>query len=456
MSKIKSFGMALPYCRAEENLFAGGRKGKFRSLCYPDEDCISLGYEAATKAEPAGIDAVIFATTVPVFRNRSHASFMAGLLGLSDTLITLDFTGSSRCGTDALLTADALITSGRCKKVLLIATEVRFPALGEEVHDNTGHAASAIVLSSEAGFATVAPLGSYSSFLAEEFIYKNSHIVNDPRFSREAAFKKVLTGALTSLKKSAPAYDSVIMNSLYSRMAGSAFIKAGFSETQFAKDEASGRTGNTGVVHALRWMLEEIQLGKKNILLCDYANGLNVFQIQVEKSLPSGKETPARSETLQSYHDYLLLRKSGDHEANEYKPHEMFTSEMMLERDKKSIIGLQANRCTKCGTLYYINSARCKHCGHDQFEAATLSRTGTVFAFTREHYFPSPFPPVNMLVCDLDGGGRMTLQQTDTIDQAYNKVQIGSRVRLVLRKMMPDGLKPDYFWKAQLMDDKIS
>ena len=53
-----------------------------------------------------------------------------------------------------------------------------------------------------------------------------------------------------------------------------------------------------------------------------------------------------------------------------------------------------------------------------------------------------------MAVIDLDGGGRVTLQQTNTMYPDKNNLQISSKVKLVLRKMTEGDEKPNYFFKA--------
>jgi uncharacterized OB-fold protein len=54
-----------------------------------------------------------------------------------------------------------------------------------------------------------------------------------------------------------------------------------------------------------------------------------------------------------------------------------------------------------------------------------------------------------MVVIDLDGGGRLTVQQTDDMyPSESNLIKIGDKVKLVFRKMMENDKKPNYFWKC--------
>ena len=461
MSYIKKYGVAIPHFRIEDViLHPKGKKGATKSVCFADEDLITLAFQAASNCVEnfqfpisnfqSSIDAVLFVTSTPVFKSRYHASFLADLLNLPQGILALDFTNSARSGTDALLLVNTLIDSGKYKNILVVAADVHFPSIGKELSTPFGHAACAILVSNEVGVAEITAAKSYSSSLAEEFSYKGNTIQYDPRFSRDAGFKTNLTNSLKDFVTNPKQYDAVVLNSLYARMAGGIFAKAGFEETQFAKDTLSSKIGNTGAAHALLLLVNEIENEKRSILLADYTNGTNFFEI---KSFGGIQEKVVQNqleniELITSYQDYLLLRKAGNFNSTKYETKEMFSSEMMQEREKDTLQYLKGLKCDSCGTIYYLKSTRCKKCKNDKFSTIQLSKQGTVYTLTSEHYFPSSFPPIHMLVIDLDGGGRVTIQQTDTMYLEKNKIVIGSKVKLVLRKMIENDAKPNYFWKA--------
>lgn len=461
MSYIKKYGVAIPHFRIEDTvLHPKGKKGVTKSVCFADEDLITLAFQAASncvgnlKSQTSNldytIDAILFATSTPVFKSRYHASFLADLLNLPQGILALDFTNSARSGTDALLLANTLIDSGKYKNILVVAADVHFPAIGKELSTPFGHAACAILVSNEVGIAEIKAAKSFSSSLAEEFSYKKNTIQYDPRFSRDAGFKTNLTVSLKNFVSIPKTYDAVILNSLYARLAGGIFAKVGFEETQFAKDTLSSKLGNTGAVHALLLLVNEIENEKATILLADYTNGTNFFEI---KTFGAIKEKVLQNqlqdfELINSYQDYLLLRKAENYNSAKYETKEMFSSEMMQEREKDTLQYLKGLKCDECGTIYYLKSTRCKKCKTDKFSEVQLSKQGTVYTLTSEHYFPSSFPPIHMLVIDLDGGGRVTVQQTDTMYPEKNKIKISSKVKLVLRKMIENDAKPNYFWKA--------
>lgn len=454
MSFVKSYGVAFPYYRVEDAvLHAKGKNNSFRAVCYSDEDIITLSFQAAKEClseNNDSIDAIFFATSTPVFHNRYHATYLADLLGLKTSVTGLDFINTERCGTDALIMANELVNCGKHTNLLVIAAAVDFPGIGEELFSNKGHAACAILLNNTDGIAKISESFSVSAFMPEEFSYKNNFIRQDARYSRDEGFKQNMLQVLDKLKENSRTIDKIILNSKYSKLAGPSFIKSGYAENQFSKDKLTSKIGNTGSAHALLQLIHEIESGTKNILVIDYTNGSNTIYIESIKEINRKflQDKLIISQNIVSYQDYLLLRKEGNFNSVKYKNRDMFSSEMMNEREKESFIHLLGMKCNECGTNYIIKTARCKKCKAETFKPVKLSDTGKVYSFTREHYFPVSFPPVTMLVIDLDGGGRVTVQQTDTMYPENNTIKIGSEVKLVLRKMIEHDQKPNYFLKA--------
>ncbi len=468
MSYIISYGVSIPKYQIGGTVLdpaKGRRKGK-SAVSFSDEDIITMSFETGMKCledlDKKSVDAVIFATSTPVFHNRFHASFVAGLLGLQDGIFTFDLTASPRSGTDAMILADNLISAGKYRNVLILASDANFPEIGDEMRP-FGHAAAALLISETKGLAEITFNDSFGNAIAEEFIYKGNDIRLDARFGREAGFKSNMKIALKSVlndngknnnKIKAEDFNCVILNSPYAKLAMGIMKKSGFDlEKQMCRDSFSAETGFTGSPHAILHLIECLENNSGNILLMDYWNGVNVVSIkQLEKSLASSslKNYCDNFLQVQTYQDYLKLRKACLGEFSAIETKDIYSSEMMLEREKGNLLHLIGFECKGCGTIYYIKENRCKKCHSDNFEPKQLSRTGTVFSITFEFYFPTTFPPVGMAIIDLDGGGRMTLQVTDEMYHTNeNMLKIGDRVELVLRKMMENDPKPVYFWKSR-------
>jgi len=465
MSFIKEYNIAIPKFRITDKVLHPrlGRKGQ-HAICYTDEDIITLAYQAASILEtclPVGkarnskleIDAVLFATTTPVFKNRYHASYIADLLNLDQGILAMDFGTSTRAGTDALLMADKLVKSGEYKNILVIASEVYYSKIGKETRAAFGHAAVAMIISADTGIAEITNAQSYSSALAEDFNYKGENIQYDARFARSEGFKRNLGLALSESNVNPSETNQVVLHSPYAKIAFGQLKKAGFDlEKQLMKDTVAMSVGNTGACHGLLLLISTIENGQGNTVLFDYLNGTNVIEISLNDSHPDPVEGHSFINPfieIETYQDYLQLRKQGKFTGRGYQSVEMFSSEMISEREKGNLVYLKGFECAKCGTVYFMNAARCNACHHEEFKEKQLQKTGTVYTVTSEYYFPNSFAPTNMVVIDLDGGGRMTVQQTDDmIPTKENTLKIGDKVELVFRKMMENDKKPNYFWKC--------
>ena len=250
MTYIKKYSTSFPAFRITDKVLHPrlGKKGQ-HAICYVDEDLITLAYSAVQDLGE-DVDAILFATTTPLFKNRYHASFLLELLGLKQGVLALDMGTTSRAGTDILLMADKLIRGGEYKNVLLVASDVYYPGIGKETRSAFGHGSVAMVLSPDTGIAKLSYAKSFSSGLSEEFNYKGETTKYDTRFAATEGFKKNISLVLNDIEPSGK--DRVIMNSPYNKLATGLLRKAGFDlEQQLMKDTIGPSVGNTGACHGL-------------------------------------------------------------------------------------------------------------------------------------------------------------------------------------------------------------
>src|SRR4029453_2510776 len=107
---IKSYAACIPRLRMDRASIAAAHawaipslrglgKGE-RSFCSWDEDSITMSVEAARGClrgtARAGVGALTFASTTPVFSDLQNASLVASAAGLEGDLSTLDASGSLR------------------------------------------------------------------------------------------------------------------------------------------------------------------------------------------------------------------------------------------------------------------------------------------------------------------------------------------------------------------------
>lgn len=100
---------------------------------------------------------------------------------------------------------------------------------------------------------------------------------------------------------------------------------------------------------------------------------------------------------------------------------------------------LTGNECKNCGANYFPPRIVCKKCGRDmKMVEKTFKGTGEVLSFTTIRVPPDTFKdkaPYIVGVIQLDEGPKVE----GHIIEAEKKVEIGTKVKAVFRKMYVDG-----------------
>ncbi|GAB3431210.1 Zn-ribbon domain-containing OB-fold protein [Actinophytocola sediminis] len=125
----------------------------------------------------------------------------------------------------------------------------------------------------------------------------------------------------------------------------------------------------------------------------------------------------------------------------------MWTSAAKLRREAPALVGLGGTRCESCADVAFPPRFVCDQCGGADLRPVPLARTGTVLSHNLDRLFAAPDRDVQMVVVDLDGGGRFFGQLAAG---APHWAAVDDRVHLVLRRLHDGGDLPHYFWKAEL------
>jgi len=124
----------------------------------------------------------------------------------------------------------------------------------------------------------------------------------------------------------------------------------------------------------------------------------------------------------------------------------------MFWRFNPEVYRLIGMKCKDCGHITYPRSKICPACGSFSVEEHKLPRRGTVHTFCI-NWTPPPNlePPIVNVIVDLEGGGRYQGLITEVANP--EEVKIGTKVEMVLRKVMTDrGLKI-YGYKLRLLEE---
>ncbi len=422
-----------------------------------DEDPLTMAVHASLDA---GVmpEAVFFASTTAPYAEKSCASILATVLDLPPEARTLDFGGSLRSTTSAMAAAVDAVNAGSAQTCLVAAGDMRRVKPGSPDEIAYGDAGAAVVVGNDNLTAKLLEHTSISSELLHTWRRASDRYVKsgDVRFSQQYGYVDNLNAVISSVLKKAslkPADIAKVIVAVPEIRPIRAILKQnGFDEKTQWHDPLTGFTGFTGTPHPLVLLasaLENSQPGEK-ILLCSYGDGADAMLLETTervKELAESKPLKAqlkRRKEIPSYAKFLDIRNDlgrWDHIEG------AFASTIMEHRDKAAILGLKGMKCTECSVISTLKLPVCPAChAREQFEEVKLSRTGSIFTYSQEHYFPTPEPPVSMVSIDLDGGGRLLTQMTDC---EMEDVKVGEKVELVFRKMHEAGGYHNYYWKAR-------
>ncbi len=100
---------------------------------------------------------------------------------------------------------------------------------------------------------------------------------------------------------------------------------------------------------------------------------------------------------------------------------------------------LEANKCNNCGKIFFPPRLICSNCKSRDFAPIKLPKEGKIYSFTIIRTPSSEFKdysPFAIAIIELDNGVKLMSQ---VVDCDFNDLEIGTRVKLVFRKIQEDG-----------------
>ncbi|MEO0156569.1 MAG: Zn-ribbon domain-containing OB-fold protein [candidate division WOR-3 bacterium] len=100
---------------------------------------------------------------------------------------------------------------------------------------------------------------------------------------------------------------------------------------------------------------------------------------------------------------------------------------------------LEANKCKKCGKIFFPPRLICSNCKSREFEKIKLSEEGKIVTYTTIRVAPDQFNtqvPYNVAIIELKDGVRLMAQ---VVDCKPEDMGIGKPVKLVFRKVQEEG-----------------
>jgi len=467
MAQIQAINVYIPYYRLKyENVGKAWHQGAGpgeRSVANLDEDSLTMGVAAAhgllDQTQAGSLDALYFATTTPPYTIKQSAAQIACVLGLPESAVTMDFGGSFRAGTGALMAAADAVNSGRAHKVLVVVSDSRIamPASPDEIV--YGDAACAILIGPGDGGLFVKAMESRNSALLDRWQRaEDKYAVSwEDRFVNLEGYQRDVVRTVSALMAHAEIKTRDVTKFIFSahdfRNPVAAAKTLGADPKQQLADTLLtriGYAGAAGVLIALYGAVTSASPGDR-FIMASHGDGCDALLLEIGDKIGSvcqglslAEQLAAKSEI--SYVDYLRFRNVLANQVTDQP--EGTSSAPLIWREKKAVWRLVAHRCRKCNTVHYPMERICYKCrSKDDFDEVPLSHeSGALFTYTKDFLFQGGDPPQVMAVVESKDGCRLYLQMTDRDPEA---VYLGMPLVFTFRKIHEGAGFHNYFWKCR-------
>ena len=470
MSGLVSYGAYIPFTRVARSEIAaawGGFKAPGeKAVANYDEDSLTMAVAAAMDCvndiDIETIDGLYFATTTAPYKEKQSAATVATILGLPRTATTMDFSGSLRCGMNAVKAAMDAVSAGSARNILVCAADVRLGHPQGAMELNIGDGAAALLIGKDN--VTVEIKGSISIHNECQDWWRSDQDKflrsAEDRFAVQEGYtavvaetiKKGMTLFGTTPKDYAKAAITAPNMRVLARTAG----KLGFDPKTQILDNVMMGVGDTGSALALMSLvaaLETTSAGDR-ILLAGHGNGCDVIDLEVTDNISGmsnkrGIRKHLESKMMTTYNKYLRWRELVDVQPPARPPVQLRQPSPSAQwRENQWELRLTGTRCTACGTAQYPPQRICMKCKEkDQMERYSyLDKQGKITSFSHDHVMETLDPPVTITVTDFEGGGRIMCDMTDRVPE---DVEVGMNVEMTFRKLYYVGGIYNYWWKAR-------
>ena len=480
--RIAAVGAYAPRLRvpAEEYADAWGRfEGSgIEATAVPnaDEDALTMGWEAATRAlDAAGQGAnevgfLAFASTTPPLAEEDLTVRLGSTLGVPENATRHVFTGSTRASTRALSAALAAGPWGEHVGVVVASNAPRGEP-GDERDHAAGAGAAAFVLDAD-GSGEIVATGEYATpYPGERFRTTGSERTDGLAVTPydRTAFRETLAGAVADLESRPETVDAAAVQApdgaLPYRVAESLGVETEAIHT-CATVHDLGDTGAASVPLSISRALSD---GHERILVAAYGSGAGADAMVIDAgSVPVNLDLDGDREL--SYAEYL--RRRGEITPGAPEGGGAYVSVPSWRRSLPHRHRLVAGRCPDCEALAFPPDGACPGCGAlVEYGKCQLPGTGTVEAVTTisaggappefaEQQAQSGEFGVAIVAFDGPDGGPVTDPADDTVsipaqvtDGGSENVGVGDRVEATIRRIYTQEGVTRYGVKVKPSDD---
>ncbi|AKG38857.1 MAG: hydroxymethylglutaryl-CoA synthase [Infirmifilum sp.] len=336
IASIYGYGAYIPVYRIEAKEIArvhtkGGEKApiKSKSLPGPDEDSLTMAYEAAKNAlkrariDPSLVEALYIGSESPPYAVKPSATVIAEALGLSRKLYGIDMEFACKAGTTAVISVASLISSGVIKYGMGIGTDTAQGRPGDELEYTAAAGAAAYLLGplSRESVATIEHTYSYVSDTPDFWRREGEKFpMHTFRFTGEPAYFQHIEGAARGLMEETGLrpgdFNYVVFHQPNVKFPQRMAEILGFTPEQLKLGLLSGEIGNTYAAASLVGLANVLDHAKpgERILVVSFGSGAgsDALSIIVEDGIVERKPlAPSVSYYIKraKYVDYAFYLK---------------------------------------------------------------------------------------------------------------------------------------------------
>jgi hydroxymethylglutaryl-CoA synthase len=427
-----------------------------RCVAGHDEDSTTLGVAAALPAvrgRETAVGGVWFATTDPVYADKTNATAVHAALDLQPGVIAADLGASLRSGIVALLVA------ARDGGLAVLADRRGGPAGGADERDGAD-AAAAFLFGEEEPLAHVICTASVTAEFIDRWRAPGAPdgAAWEERFG-EQRYTELADQLLTRLSEAGAELGDVRRfavagsNARAVRSVGSIVQKATGARLEGADLAAAiGYAGAAQAGLALADLLDAARAGE-TLLLISLADGADALILRATEAIAARRGEPLRAQfdrgVTIGYPQYLLWRERLAAERPR-RPDPDRPSAPFAWRNRRYKLSMTGGRCGKCGAVQFPLPRVCYQChAADDFEPVPASgQTGRIVTFTVDRLAFSPSPPLVSAIVAFTRGGRLQCELTDV----RGPIRVGDEVIPTFRRGATVGGIRNYLWKARPVD----
>jgi hydroxymethylglutaryl-CoA synthase len=424
-----------------------------RCVAGHDEDSTTLGVAAALPAvrgRETAVGSVWFATTDPVYADKTNATTLHAALDLQPDIIAADLGASLRSG------IVALVVAARDGGLAVLADRRGGPAGGADERDGAD-AAAAFLFGEEDPLAGVICTASVTAEFIDRWRAPGAPdgATWEERFG-EQRYTELADQLLASLSKAGAELGDV------QRFAVAGANARAVRSVASIVRQATGATlegadladviGNAGAAQAGLALAELLDVARpgETLLLISLADGADGLILRATEAITARRGEPMRAQldrgVTMGYPQYLVWRERLAAERPR-RPDPDRPSAPFAWRNRRYKLSMAGGRCLACGAVQFPLPRVCYQChAADDFEPVPASgQTGRIVTFTVDRLAFSPSPPLVSAIVAFSRGGRLQCELTDV----RAPIRVGDEVIPTFRRGATVGGISNYIWKAR-------